>query len=384
MRSVTLKDVARAAGVSVSTVSRVLDTRLPSSRSQAAERVRAAAAELGYRRDEAASALRRGDTATIGVLVPRLSDTIMALLFEALYAEAARRGLFALVSVCGDDPDDERRATESLLARRVDGLVLAAARLDDDLPARLRRQGVPHVLALRTDEVSPAAVCDDELGGYLATRHLVDLGHERIAVMPGPDFTSTAQRRLAGYRRAMAEAGLPVTKDTSGGPGWVRHCGFGFDAGLATSTALLTDHPDLTALFAANDRLALGSLAAAERLGRSVPRDLSVVGYNDTPLAAQVPVPLSTVRVPFDRIAADALELLSFQAATPPVPVGVGEGEGGASGPGKANGPGKADKAGTEGMSGMSGMSGAVGRAPVGPERVCVPTLIPRASSARP
>lgn len=344
MRSVTLKDVAAAAGVSVSTVSRVLDQRLPPSRSPAAERVRAAAEELGYRRDEAASALRRGDTATIGVLVPRLSDTVMAVLFEALYVEAARRGLFALVSVCGDDPDDERRATESLLARRVDGLVLAAARLGDDLPAQLRHQGVPHVLALRTDEVSPSAVCDDELGGYLATRHLIDLGHERIGVLPGPDFTSTANRRLAGYHRAMAEAGLAVPDGVELPGRWARHCGFGFDSGLATATTLLTEHPDLTAIFAANDGLALGAVAAGAALGRSVPEDLSVVGYNDTPLAAQLPVPLSTVRVPFDRIAADALELLTAQGSMSPGSAGLGA---------------------------------------TGSERISTPTLIPRASSVR-
>lgn len=314
MRTVTLKDVAAAAGVSVSTVSRVLDERLPPSRSQAAERVRVAAAELGYRRDAAASALRRGDTATIGVLVPRLRDTVMALLFEALYTEAAHRGLFALVSVCGDDPAEESNATESLLSRRVDGLVLAAARLDDALPTHLRNQHVPHVLALRTDGHSPAAVCDDELGGYLATRHLIDLGHERVAVLPGPDFTSTAARRLAGFRQAVSEAGLRAPG------GVVRHCGFDYQAGLRTAGALLGEQPDVTAVFAANDQLALGAITAAHQLGRRVPEDLSVVGYNDTPLAAQLPVPLTTVRVPFERIAADALDLLS---STPPAPQGA-------------------------------------------------------------
>ena len=307
MKATTLKDVAAAAGVSVSTASRVLDERLPASRSATAVRVREAAARLGYRRDAAASALRRGDTGTVGVLVPRLSDTVMAMLFEAVFADAASRGLFALVSVCGDDPDRERAAVDSLLARRVDGLVLATARLDDPLPASLRDRQVPHVLAVRTDSESPSSVCDDELGGYLATRHLIDLGHTEIAVMPGPDFASTSQRRLAGFGRAMADEGLAAPADR------IRHCGFGFQEGRRTASEILSASPGTTAIFAANDQLALGALAAADALGRRVPEDLSVVGYNDTPLASQLPVPLTTVRVPFDIIASGALDLLVAQ-----------------------------------------------------------------------
>ena len=307
MKAVRLKDVAARAGVSVSTASRVLDERLPASDSPTAQRVRAAAAELGYRKDAAASALRRGDTGTVGVLVPRLSDKVMALLFEEVYARAASLGLFAMVSVCGNEPEREQRALEALLARRVDGVVLAASRLDDDLPAALRRRRVPHVLAIRTDGRSPSAVCDDELGGYLAARHLIDLGHETIGILPGPDFTSTARQRLAGFRRAMEEAGLAVHEDL------VHHCGFSCEDGRAAAGLLLDRRPTMTALFAANDQLALGALGAAGARGLAVPGRLSVVGYNDTPLASQLTPPLTTVRVPFDRVASDAVDLLIAQ-----------------------------------------------------------------------
>lgn len=307
MKPVTLKDVAAEAGVSTSTVSRILDERLPVSRSASAQRVREVAARLGYHRNTTASALRRGDTSTVGVLVPRLSDIVMALLFEAIYAEAASRDLFALVSVCGDDADDERHAAESLLARRVDGLILAAARIDDPLPVSLRDRHVPHALAVRTDGISPSSTCDDELGGYLATRHLIDLGHTAIAVLPGPNFTSTAQQRLAGYQRAMTEAGLATPSQH------IRSCGFGFSAGREAAAAILAESPETTAIFAANDSLAMGVLAAAGAVGLTVPEDLSVVGYNDTPVATQLAVPLTTVHVPFDLIAAGALDLLSAQ-----------------------------------------------------------------------
>lgn len=357
MKSVTLRDVAAAAGVSVSTASRVLDDRLPVSRTATAGRVREAAERLGYRKDAAASALRRGDTGTVGVLVPRLSDTVMALLFEALSRQAADRGLFALVSVCGDEAADERRAIDALLARRVDGLVLAAARLGGEVPVGLRASGVPHVLAVRTDGVSPSAVCDDELGGYLATRHLLDLGHRRIAILPGPDFTSTAMQRLAGYRRALVEAGVATGGEEASG--LVRHSLFSTHAGREAAAALLADRPGITAVFAANDQLALGTLAAAQDAGRRVPEDLSVVGYNDTPLAAELRTPLTSVRVPFERIASDALDLLTAQiqgraAAVPPEAVGA---------------------------AGQAGTTGAL--TPVPPvTRVSEPTLIPRRSTA--
>ena len=130
---VTLKDVAAASGVSISTASRALDERT-TSRSAAAANVRKIAEELGYRRNSFASSLRRGETRTLGVLVPRLSDTVMALMFEELEKAASSRGYFAMVATSGDDPDDERSAAETLLDRNVDGLILATARLDDELP----------------------------------------------------------------------------------------------------------------------------------------------------------------------------------------------------------------------------------------------------------
>ena len=199
-RAVTLREVAEASGVSISTVSRILDDRIPQSRSSTAERVRQTADALGYRRNAAASGLRRGATGTIGVLVPRLTDTVMALMFEAVERAARTRGYFAVVATSGDEPDDERRATETLLDRGVDAVILATARLGDLLPASLRDRGIPHVLVLRSDGVSPSSLGDDEMGGYLAVRHLVDLGHRDIAVVTGPGLhleRASSPRRCA-------------------------------------------------------------------------------------------------------------------------------------------------------------------------------------------
>ena len=300
---VTIVDVARAAGVSTSTVSRVLDERLPRSRSAAAERVRQAAAELGYVRDPLASGLRRAGTSTIGVIVPRLTDTVTAMFYEEVAAAAAARGLFAVVATTEDRPDAERVAVESLLRRRVDGLVLTTARSQTP-PAEAPEHPVPHVLALRTDGSSASSIGDDRLGAHLATRHLLDLGHRRIGLVGGPGYASSAQNRRAGYVEALTEANLPVDESLIVGDS------FSMAAGETAGRALLTRTDRPSAIFAVNDNTAIGVMAAAHALGLRIPEDLSLVGYNDIPVVSRLPVALSTVRVPFRQIAEGALQLL--------------------------------------------------------------------------
>jgi LacI family transcriptional regulator len=296
---VTILDVARAAGVSKSTVSRVLDERLPHSSSAAAERVRQVAAELGYVRDPLASGLRRSGTNTVGVIVPRLTDTVMAMLYEQIVAATAQRGLFAVVATTEDQPETETLAVQTLVRRRVDGLILTTARVGTPTA-----QGVPHALALRTDGVGPASVGDDQLGAMLAVRHLLDHGHRRIGLVSGPGYASSARDRLAGYRHALQDAGLTVDETLVAGDS------FSMESGETAGRALLdrTDRP--TAIFAVNDNTAIGVMAAAHALGLSIPGDLSLVGYNDIPVVSRLPVPLTTVRVPFGQIATAALDLL--------------------------------------------------------------------------
>jgi LacI family transcriptional regulator len=311
---VTLRDVAEESGVSISTVSRVLDERGVPSRSATAERVRSVAERLGYRRNVFASNLRRGATGTIGVLVPRLTDAVMALMFEAIERAARRQGYFAVVATCGDDADEERRATETLLDRGVDGVILATARLDDSLPASLRERGIPHVLVLRTDGVSPSSLGDDETGGYLAARHLLDLGHQDIAVVTGPWFTSSGQDRLHGAQKALAEGGLELSADR------ILSVGYRVDDGNAAGYALLRADARPTAIFAANDDLAIGVIGAARSLGLRPGVDLSIVGYNDIPLASRLTTPLTSVATPFEQIATTALDqLLSWQPTGDPI-----------------------------------------------------------------
>ncbi len=308
---VTLHDVAAAAGVSKSTVSRVLDERLPRSNNPTADRVRQVASDLGYMRDIAAANLRRGQSLTIGVIVPRLTDTVMAMLYESLARACARVGRFAIVATTDDNPGAVRSATESLLRRGVDGLILATARDDDDFTDELKERGVPFVLALRTDGHSASSVGDDQLGGFLATRHLLDLGHRRIGLIAGPSFASSSRLRTEGYRQAMREAGIELD------PELIVASSFGIESGAEAAGALLSLRLPPSAIFAVNDNTAIGAMSTILRRGLSVPGDVSLIGYNDIPLVSLLPTPLTTVRVPFDQIAVEALDLLANATGTP-------------------------------------------------------------------
>lgn len=301
---VTLYDVAAAAGVSKSTVSRILDERLPRSDNETAKRVRKIAEELGYVRDVSASSLRRGNTMTVGVIVPRLTDTVMAMLYESLAKACSRSGRFAIVATTDDKPNADRLAAESLLRRGVDGLILSTAREDDDFPDELIRRGIPYVLALRTDGHSLSSIGDDRLGGYLATRHLLDLGHRMIGVIAGPSYASSSRGRVEGYKQALGEAGILVN------PAYIIPSTFGIDSGTEAVERLMKLDPRPTAVFAVNDNTAIGALSGLTKLGLSVPGDVSLVGYNDIPIVSHLPTPLTTLRVPFDQIASEALDLL--------------------------------------------------------------------------
>lgn len=300
----TIADVARAAEVSPSTVSRALNREHRFYRSPSAARIRDIATEIGYAPNPVAANLRRRQTNTLGVLVPRLTDTVMAMLYEEIASASLKRGYHTLVATTHDDPDRERENGDVLLQRRVDGLVLTTARTDGGFCQDLADKGIPHVLALRTYGDSSAAVGDDRLGGYLATRHLIDLGHRRIALIAGPSYASSALGRRAGYEEALREAGLPADETL------IIPSTFSMESGEDAGQYLLGLAPRPTAVFAVNDNTAIGFLAAVQRAGLRVPEDLSIVGYNDIPLATRLAVPLTTVRVPFDAIAAAAVDQL--------------------------------------------------------------------------
>ncbi|MCP2636142.1 LacI family transcriptional regulator [Microbacterium sp. HD4P20] len=304
-RKLTLADIAELAGVSRSAAGRALDAVAPVGGPRA-DRVRAIAAEHGYVPNSWAANLRKQRTGLIGVVVPRLTDTVMAMLYEAIVDGASERGYQAVVVTAGDDPLKQLQRGRALVKQRVDGFILTTARTDgaDPFLLELKEKGIPHALALRTDGHSPAARIDDRLGGELATRHLLEHGHRRIAFIGGPAHASSSQGREAGFREAMEAYEMPIR------PGTVHHSDFSVDAGMEIADRLFALAEVPTAVFTANDSLALGVMSAAQRAAIRVPEDLSIIGFNDTPLAQHLAVPLTSMRVSFETVAANALTLL--------------------------------------------------------------------------
>ena len=299
---VTLRDVARRAGVHVSTVSRVLRRREQGS--DTAERIRRIADELGYRPDPYAASLRTQRTHTFGVLVPALTDLVLATIYDSIEQTAQQRGYDTFVANTRDDLVQQRRRVDLLLDRRVDGLILGDARLDSTFVDELARRAVPFVLTSRRHGDHLSVTCDDVLGGRLAAEHLLALGHRDLAVVAGEPYASTGQDRTRGFLDVCREHGVEVP------PSRVVHGGFDVAGGRAGAEQILAGGGLPTAVFAVNDFAAIGVMGSLREHRLRVGEDVAVVGFNDVPIAKELPVPLSTVRSPLREMGALAVTSL--------------------------------------------------------------------------
>ena len=304
----TLRTIAELAGVSASTVSRVLHPgKATVGRKTATEttrRILAAAAQVEYVPNPHAASLRTQRSCLIGVLVPQLADLVLALIYEGVEAAASDLGYSTFVTNTHDDPRTQRIRADLMLNRRVDGLILGDARADHDLVETLRSRGVAYVLTNRRVEGHPSVTGDDHQGGRLVAKHLLGLGHTRVAVAAGAAYASTGIDRTTGFLEDYAQAGHPVSPDL------VVNSPFDVAGGYAATTQLLATRPDLTAIFAVNDFAAIGAMGAIRESGRRLGHDIALVGYNDVPLAAQLPVPMTTVRSPMREMGYGAVEML--------------------------------------------------------------------------
>lgn len=303
--TVTIRDVAQAAGVHVSTVSRALN---PDKRglisAEVLKVVEEAARKLGYRPNRAASALRTGRTHTIGVLVPDITNPVFPPILQGIEASAAARGYFVFVTNVVD-PALARPIVERMLAQRVDGLVLAIATRDDPLVDYIAKAGMQAVLVNRADESGrlPAVVSDDRLAMKLAVDHLVSLGHRRIAHLAGPQNVPTGVGRRQGVEQALRDRGLELA--------CVEECeGYSREAGRAAMQKLLEGHARPQAVVCCNDLVALGAYDVLRRHGIRVPQDISITGHNDMPLVDMVNPPLTTIRLPHRELGWRAAEML--------------------------------------------------------------------------
>jgi DNA-binding LacI/PurR family transcriptional regulator len=308
-----MADVARAAGVSHQTVSRVLNapqTVSPETR----KRVQRAVADLGYRRNSVARALASGHTRLIGVVVDELAfhgpgSTVVAV------AEAARQAGYAISL----DPqvtmstDTVSAALDRLLSRAVDAVIVVSAHGWSDIDASVAHVDVPVVSIDGALGGATASVgVDQRAGAGLATRHLIELGHRRIAHVAGPPDWPQAVQRRAAVAQTIAEHGLA--------PGPVLDGDWSARSGHAAMRRLLQRHRDVTAVVVANDQMAVGAYRALTELGRRAPDDISLVGFDDIPEAAYLNPPLTTIRQDFSALGREAVRLVLSTLAHEPCP----------------------------------------------------------------
>ncbi len=313
---ITINDVARAAGVSVATVSKVTNGR-DGVAAATAERVMEVVSQLGYETSLVASSLRRSRTNVIGILLAGF-DPFASELLKGISGEAVGKG-YELLAYSGAISDDnavgwERRSLSRLGGTLIDGAIIITPTItipaSGNVPViavdphtqsdtELVVDGAPVALAS-----TPTVDCDNVSGARAATQHLLDLGHTRIAHVRGRGDLESARLREQGYREALADAGIPFD------PALVRDGGYRAAWSTDAAHELLTMPDRPTAIFAANDLSAFGVLEVARGLGMRVPQDLSVVGFDDIPEAARVSPRLTTVAQPLQAMGARAVDML--------------------------------------------------------------------------
>src|SRR5512139_688597 len=301
----TIREVAEFAGVSYATVSHVINnTRVVSPETR--QRVLDAMAELNYRPNALARSLRQGKTNTLGLVLPDSANPFFAEISRSIEDEAFNKGYS--VFLCNTELDTQRELfyVDVLSKKQVDGIIFVAAGDQADSLDFLAREGMPVVMIdrnlpnVQVDAVLP----NHQLGGFLATQHLLRLGHRRIACIAGPSSITPSAERITGYRNALEQADIPYDEKL------VIRGDYHSQSGMDITHSILQMDPSPTAIFALNDLMDLGALRAAAEAGCSVPGDLAVVGYDDLELSQFTNPPLTTIAQPKKEIGLQAVSLL--------------------------------------------------------------------------
>jgi LacI family transcriptional regulator len=307
-KRITMHDVAEEAGVSLMTVSRVVNEKedvSPTTR----ERVMSVITRLNYRPSSIARGLATQRTGTLGVVVPDISNPFFSSIVRIAEEEAYEKDYSVFLGNTNEDPQREMAVLHSLEGNQVDGLILCSSRLDEEVLADVLSRFPTAVLVFRerTSEDVGSITLDDVYGGKSAINHLLNSGHENIGLISGPPISSSAFGRYSGYKQALRDMGISLREE------WVRHCPPRVESGYETARGLLSDHPEITALFCHNDLIAVGALQACADMGKQVPEDVAIIGYDDIRLAGLVTPSLTTLRVPRELIGTQAMKLLLSQ-----------------------------------------------------------------------
>ena len=307
-QKVNIKDVAAAANVHSSTVSRVLN---PATRGMVSEnvakRVTGIADKLGYAPSSLASGLRTGKSYTVGVIIPDLTNPVFPPVVRGIERALGAAGYIAILADSDNSARSERAIFDSMRSRRVDGLILATAHRQDPIVGACVSEQLPVVLVNRTvdnDKVT-AVINNDELGIELAISHLVELGHRNIAFLGGPEDTSTGRDRRAAFEKLASEGRFNMSPDNC-----VSCDSFTEEAGHIGMLSIFHRGGKFSAVVAANDLLALGCYDALAERGLTCPTDISVTGFNDMPFMNRLSPPLTTIHIPLDDLGTRAAELL--------------------------------------------------------------------------
>ena len=300
----TVLDVAKRAGVSPMTVSRVVNGSGPVS-PKLRTRVEKALKETGYVPNSVARNLRTKRTDTIGLVMPDITNPFFTHVVRGMEVAAREAGLLVLLTNTDQRPDEEARIVSMLLQRQVDGMLAIPAGTCADTARLCRDAGVPLVIVDRRPE-TPGSIdvvrADAEGGAYALGKLLAGLGHKHVAVITGPEYVPTAVDRAVGFSKAVEEEGLP--------PPVVVHGDFSLESGHEMTAELMQHEPRPTAIFAANNFLAIGAQHAIEEMGLTVPEDVALVGLDDLP-AEMVTFPFLTVAAqPAEEMGRRAVELL--------------------------------------------------------------------------
>jgi LacI family transcriptional regulator len=305
---VTLRDVARLAGVHPGTASRALNEQTRSLvNADTAQRVIEAADELGYHPNPIARGLKTNRSYTVGVLIPDIENPLFPPIIRGIEDRLDQAGYTPVIASTENDAERERINFRAMRARQVDGFITATARIDHELLDEIAGLGVPLVLVNRRveDGSLPSATADDRHGVRLAVEHLAGLGHTRIAFLGGPTELSTGRQRRDGFAEAMRGRGLEPDPELM-----LVGAAFTLSEGQRLCLEALDGGRAFTAIVAGNDLMALGCYDALAERGRSCPDDVSVVGYNDMPFSDHFNPPMTTVRIPHYEMGAAGADLL--------------------------------------------------------------------------
>ena len=311
----TIKEVALRAGVSTATVSHVINnTRYVSD--PVRQRVQEAMEELGYRPNVFARSLRQGKTRTLGLILPDSANPFYAELGHALENAAFLRNYNVFLCNTGCSIERERTYFDLLLDKQVDGIILDTEEIDPHEIKNRLPEDYPLVLVDRnfTEGIFDTVLTDNVLGGYLATRYLVELGHTHIACVTGPLNLLGAAQRLQGYQQALAESGIPAE------PGLLDYGDFTAGSGHHAAQHLLSLPQPPTAVFVGNDMMAIGFLRSTIEMGRRIPEDISIIGYDDLELCQYLHPTLTTFAQPKGEIGETAIQLLLERIEDPKLP----------------------------------------------------------------